>query len=89
MSTRQKARAVRERATSLRWASAMVRSSRGSASGVPRSPGRFRSTMLGTTASPRPASTNRSTASISPPSTARRGSKPAARQALSVVSRTS
>ena len=46
-------------------------------------------TMRGTTAAPSPARTNPSTASISPPSTAKSGSKPSARHAATVSSRRS
>ncbi|RKN57377.1 DUF998 domain-containing protein [Micromonospora costi] len=67
--------------TSRRRATAMVRVTPGGASRVIRTPGRRATTMPGTSATPRPASTKLSTASISPPSTANVGSKPAARHA--------
>ncbi|TDC40199.1 DUF998 domain-containing protein [Micromonospora sp. 15K316] len=67
--------------TSRRRATAMVRVTPGGASRVMRTPGRRATTMPGTSAMPSPASTKLSTASISPPSTAKVGSKPAARHA--------
>ncbi|TYB96156.1 DUF998 domain-containing protein [Micromonospora sp. WP24] len=67
--------------TSRRRATAMVRVTPGGASRVMRTPGRRETTMPGTSAMPSPASTKLSTASISPPSTAKVGSKPAARHA--------
>jgi regulatory protein len=71
-----------------RRASATVRYSAG-VNAVRSRRGRPAKTMSGTTATPVPASTSRSTASISPPSTAMRGVTPAAVQAARVTSRSS
>jgi len=75
--------------TSLRWASAIVRVGTGATNGTPRSLGRLGSTMLGTTATPRPASTKLSTASISPPSMANLGVNPARWHSARVIARRS